>query len=255
MKKWIIRGAIAFVVLVVIVVVVIGLTLDSGVKKAVEYAGPKLTQVDVKLDSVSLSLLSGSGKIKGLVVGNPEGYKTPSAISLGLASLSLSPGSLFADKVVIKSINIEAPEITFETNLKQSNIGKILANVESVTGGGSKTQEPDKSAGASKKLQVDDVSVSGGKINVSVTGLAGKTVTVPLPTIHLSGLGQGPEGITGAELAKLLLVQIEKSAAQAAAGAVSDLSKQALGLGKDAEKTTTDSLNKATKGIGNIFKK
>jgi hypothetical protein len=255
MKKWIIRGAIAVVALVVIVVVVITLTLDSSVKKAVEYAGPRLTQVDVKLDSVSLSLLGGSGKIKGLVVGNPEGYKTPSAISLGHASMTLNPGSVFSDKVIIKSIIIEAPEITFETNLRQSNIGKILANVESATGG-SPGDAPATGESSTKKLQVDDVMVSGGQIHVSVTGLVGKTLTVPLPTIHLTGLGQGPEGITGAELAKRILVEVEKSAAQAAAASVADLSKRALDdLGKDAGKAATDSINKATKGLGDLFKK
>jgi len=254
MKKWIIGGGIIVVLIIFVALVVVSLTLDSSVKKAVEYAGPKLTQVDVKLESVNLSLLSGSGKINGLVVGNPPGYKTPEAIKLGLASISLSPGSLLSDKVLIKSINIESPEITFETDLRQNNIGKILANVENATGGKEKSPEPAKSPGASRKLQVDDVMVSGGKIHVTVTGLTGKTVTVPLPAIHLSGMGQGPEGITGADLAKRLLQEVEKQAVQTAAAAATDLTKQLLNS-DNAGKAATDTLNKAAKGIGDLFKK
>ena len=83
MKKLIIRLLIALVVVVILAVLAVGLFLDGAIKRGVETFGPKLTKVDIKLQSVSLSLLSGAGTIKGLVVGNPEGFKTPSAISVG----------------------------------------------------------------------------------------------------------------------------------------------------------------------------
>ena len=100
MKKIIVRLLILLVILLVPAVVALHLFLDSAVKKAVEIAGPELMKVQVKLDSVNLSLLSGSGKVQGLVVGNPEGFKTPQAISVGAASLALQPASLLADKIV-----------------------------------------------------------------------------------------------------------------------------------------------------------
>ena len=65
MKKLLIGLLIALVVVVVIAVVAIGLFLDGAIKKGVETIGPQVTKVDVKLEGVSLSLLSGSGKIKG----------------------------------------------------------------------------------------------------------------------------------------------------------------------------------------------
>jgi AsmA-like protein len=257
MKKILIRVLVVLVILVVLIVVGIGLFLDSGIKRGVEAVGPMLTKVNVKLDSVSVSLLSGSGKVKGLVVGNPEGFKSPSAIQVGTASLSLQPGSLLSDKLVIKSVNVQAPEITFETDLKGNNLSKILANVESATGGTSTSEKPKEpaQAKASKKLQVDEFVLTGGKIHVALTTLGGKSATVPLPEIRLADLGKGPEGITAAELTKLVLQAIEKSAAQAASGAVADLSKQAAEITKDATKSAGDSVNKATKGIGDLFKK
>ena len=122
MKKLIIRLLIALVVVVILAVLAMGLFLDEAIKRGVETFGPKLTKVDIKLQSVNLSLLSGAGTIKGLVVGNPEGYKTPSAISVGEATLALKPGSLLSDKIVIKTIKVQAPEITFETDLKHNNL-------------------------------------------------------------------------------------------------------------------------------------
>src|SRR4051794_693185 len=117
MKKFLI-GIVALVVVVVIGTVAgLALFLDSAIKRRVETLGPQLTKVDVKLDGVSVSLLSGSGKITGLVVGNPAGYQTPHAIRVDAASLALTPSSIFSDKVIIKSIHVESPTIYYEGGL------------------------------------------------------------------------------------------------------------------------------------------
>ena len=89
MKKIIKLIVIAILVLVVLAVLAVHFFLDAGLKRGVETVGPMMTKVPVKVDSVSLSIMSGSGNIKGLVVGNPEGYKTPSAISVGKSTLSM----------------------------------------------------------------------------------------------------------------------------------------------------------------------
>src|SRR5881409_3710652 len=125
MKKIIVRLLILLLVLLVLAAVAVYLFLDSAVKRAVETMGPNLTKVPVKLDYVNVSLLTGSGKIRGLVVGNPEGYKSPSAIRVGAGSLALKPASLLSDKVVIEAINLQGPEVTFETDLTQNNLSKI----------------------------------------------------------------------------------------------------------------------------------
>ncbi|HUZ07125.1 MAG TPA: hypothetical protein VMV89_06520, partial [Candidatus Paceibacterota bacterium] len=94
MKK-IIWGIVAgLLVLAVIALIVVAVFLDGIVKKGVETVGPKITGVSVKLDEMHIGLLTGSASIKGLVVGNPEGYKAPAAISVGLAEVSVSPLSI-----------------------------------------------------------------------------------------------------------------------------------------------------------------
>jgi len=257
MKKVLLRIGIALVIIVIIAVVTIGLSLDGIVKRGVETFGPKLTKVDVKLDKVSLSILSGSGQISGLVVGNPEGFKTPHAISVGSASLSLSPGSLLSDKIVIKSIKVDAPEITFEGGFGGNNLSKILANLNEVTGGGGTNAAAKPSEQKpGKKLQVDDFLITGAKLHVSLSGLmGGSSVPVPLPDIHLTGLGSGPDGITAAELTKKVLTEIETSAAKAATEAAANLGKGATDAAKDATKAAGDAASKVGKGIGDLFKK
>lgn len=257
MKKILLRLLIAVVVLLIIALVAVGFFLDAAVKRGVETVGPMVTKVDVKLQSVSLSLFSGSGKIKGLVVGNPPEFKAPNSISVGSASLALEPKSLFSDKVIIKSIVIEAPEITYEQSLSGNNLSKLQANVAAATGGGgtqpAKPKEPSAPTEAkpSKKLQVNQVVITGGKVHASVTELGGKSATLPLPEIRLQNLGTGPEGITPAELTAQVLQAVLDGAAKQGASAAADLAKGAVYLGKE---TATNSLQNVKKGLGNLFK-
>ena len=135
MKKFILRLVIALVVIVIIAAVAMALSLNWVIKKGVQTVGGNVTKVDVKLSSVNVSLLSGAGKFKGLIVGNPPGFGAPWAINVGTLSLAIEPRSLLSDKIVVRSVNVQAPEITFETDLRANNLSKILANVQGAPGG------------------------------------------------------------------------------------------------------------------------
>src|SRR5438445_13352703 len=139
MKKLIIRGIVVLLVLLVLAIGVSIYFLGSIVKKGVETVGRQITKTEIRLDSATLSLLSGSGKLKGLLVGNPQGFKAASAIKVGAVSVGVAPGSVFSDKVHVKEIRVQAPEITFEGGLKGNNLSKLLDNVQAATGGSEKT--------------------------------------------------------------------------------------------------------------------
>ena len=252
MKKFLIRLVLVVVVLVVLVVVVVGLNLNSAIKKGVETIGPKITKVDVKLEAVNLSLFSGSGSLKGLVVGNPPGYKTPYAISVGNASVSVSPGSVFSDKVVVKSIRIAAPEINYEGDVLTDNLRTILKNMSGDSSGAAATNAVPKDAGKpGKRLQVDEFIISGAKVNVNVNvnGLAKVSEPVVIPDIKLPPLGQGPEGITSEELSQKALAAISDYVLKYAVNKAADVGKEAV------KKAASEELNKATEGLGNLLKK
>jgi hypothetical protein len=261
MKKILFRLLIALLVLLVLAFVAVGLFMGRALKGGVEKYGSQYTKVDVKLNTASLSLFSGAGKLKKFVLGNPEGFKSGFAISMDTAGLSLKPASVFGDKVVIKSISFESPEIAFEVALTGNNLKKILSNLQETTGGGEKSApqpaEPQPAAAkSSKKLQVDDFLIKGGKIHLSAnTPVGEKSATLSLPEIHLTNLGQGPDGITGAELAKIVLTAIETEAAKIAATAIPQLQSGALFLGNDSGKGGTNNMDKATKAVGDFLKK
>jgi hypothetical protein len=247
MVKWLVRIGLALVVLCVAALVLVWVYLDSIVKRGVEKVGPTVTKTDVRLKGVKLSPFSGNGELQGLLVGNPEGFKTPSAIQVQSVAVSLQPKSVMGDKVIVRSININAPQITFEGGLQGNNLSKLLENVQ----GTSSKQEPatkEEQKATTRKLQVDDLVITGGKVHVAATVLGGNTATVNLPEIRLANLGQGPEGITPAELTERVLRAVLDGALKSVSGLGADMTESLKGAG-------TNTLQKAVKGVGDLLKK
>jgi uncharacterized protein involved in outer membrane biogenesis len=254
MKKRLVQFGIAGLILLIVAVVAITLFLDRIIKSGVESAGPRIAQVDVKLAEVSHSLFSGKGEIKGLIVGNPEGFKTESAIKVDAVSVALRPSSIFSKKVVIDSVNVVAPQVTFEGGLTGNNLSKILANIENTLGSGSGTGDTNAASGQ-KKLQVNDLLITDGKITVAISGLSGQPTTVPLPQIHLTDLGKDSEGITPADLSKRILAAILEGSTKAVGSIATELGKGVTETATSLGKGAVESAEKATKGIGDLFKK
>jgi hypothetical protein len=248
MKKLIVRIVLGLVIILVLAVVGSLLFLGPILKRGVEKVGPMIAKVPVKLDSASISLLGGSGTLKGFVVGNPEGYKTSEAMKVGTVFLSIAPGSVLQEKKHVRSIKVEGPEITYETDLKGSNLGKLLDNV-----GGSAEQDkkaPTKDQQTSKtKLQVDEFVITGAKVHVNASMLG--SGTVPLPEIRLKDLGQGPDGITPAELSKKVLAAILDETVKAVGANALQLKEGGKAIGTGA----IDEVKKGAGGLLDSFKK
>jgi hypothetical protein len=258
MKKLFLGVVIVLVVLIVAAVIGVGLFLDSIVKMGMETVGPKITQVSIKVDAVNLSLLNGSARVKGFVVGNPEGYKTPQAISVGSAAVGVNPLTIFSDKIVVRSVRIEAPEITFEGGLGGNNLSKIMDNVNAVAkNGGPAATNTTARAGnePGRKMEVDDFLITGAIVHVSLTGIGGREMTLTLPDIHLTNLGTDRAGITATDLTRRVLGAITTATIKAVANATTDIGKVTGNLGKDAQKAVDQDVNKISRGIGGLLKK
>jgi len=250
MKK-IIWGIVAgLLVLAVIALIIVATFLDGIVKKGVETVGPKITGVTIKLDEMHIGLLTGSARVKGLVVGNPEGYKAPAAISVGLAKVSVDPLSIMSGKIVVRSIHVESPEITFEGGLSENNLGKIMDNVDTVSrnGGPAPAAQPGGSPKPAKKIEVDDLFITGAKVHVSLAMLGGKEMTLTLPEIHLTNLGKGNAGLTATDLTRAVFQSITSATIKAVADA-------AANVGGDVKKLGGAGINKLKSGLGGLLGK
>jgi uncharacterized protein involved in outer membrane biogenesis len=246
-KKILLFGGLGLVVLIVVAVIVAGLFLGNIVKVAVNNVGPKLTQTPLTVEAVDLSLLTGSATIQNLIVGNPAGYSAPDAIRVGRVDVRVNPMSVLSDKIVVKSVRVESLEVTLEGNpLGANNLKKIEDNVSAAASSSPSSTNPPAAAATpakpGKKLEVDDLVITGAKVHY------GAGLTLPLPDIHLTDLGKGPEGITAADLSRQVLSEV-------VSGAIKTVGNAAANLGKNAGKAVGAEVNKITTGLGGLLKK
>ena len=259
MKRILLIVGALLAVMVIGLVVFVFTGLGGAIKAIVEGVGSKATGTEVTLASADVSLTSGDGTLKGLVVGNPKGFKTPSAIELGQIHVKIDTSTVTSSTVVVKEILIEGPRLTYELGAGGgSNIGVIQDNVAAMGGGsggggGSKGAGGGKPSGEPKekepksesgtKLIIEDLVVRGGHVAASASFLSGKDLGAPLPDIHLRDIGKSEGGVTSSELAKRILDALTHGALDAVKGLNLDsLEKAAGGALGGAIKSATDIL-------------
>ena len=212
MKKILIGGAVVLVVVVAVLMLVLG-NINPIVKKGVETAGPKILKAPVTLDKVDISVLSGSGKLSGLTIGNPAGFQTEYAFQLGKVEVELETGSVTTDTIHVKNILIDSPSIIFEGAFDKNNLGQLQANAEAYTAsdtseGPAEEQQAADSDG--KKILIDHLAIQNGDVSISMKLLFDKELTVELPTIELNDIGKDKDA-TLADAMKLVLAAINKA--------------------------------------------
>lgn len=220
-----------------------------------------MTQTPITLEKAKISLFSGKGELHGLVVGNPEGFSTPSAFFLNKIKISIRPMSVFSEKIVIREILIDNPEITYETSLAGSNIGVIKKNVEAFTSP-SQTETEEAPAPteteAGKTVQIDNLQLLNGKIQLSATALKGKTVDIPLKDLQFTNIGKDTGGTDFAKVITELFIAISNAVIEAVAGSGKLLGSGADTIGdkvKEAEETAKEGASKAFSEMKKLFKK
>jgi uncharacterized protein involved in outer membrane biogenesis len=252
MKKILVRVVLLVAVLVLVALVVVFFSLNSIVKKGVDTYGPEMTKVKVTLGAANISPFSGSGQLKKLFVGNPEGYKTASAIEVGDVKVGVQIGSVMGDTITVNEVNIQSPEITLEGTLAGNNLSKILDNLNATSSTKEKQKNEPTAGKKEKKFIVKDIVLNGAKVHVNVSAL-GQSVamTLPIPDIHLQNVGTAEGGVSAAELSRQILQPVLVAATEAATKAIASGSKDLQNLGKGG----ADQIGKAAKGIGDLFKK
>ena len=250
------KRLIGFALLAVIIVAVIYFAgssiLNKGIKSGVETYGPRVTQTPVTLEDVQLSILSGSGMLKGLHVGNPEGYKSENIFALGQIDLKVNTRSVFSDKIIIDHIIIKRPAMSYEKKLTTSNLKKLLENIEQFTGPSSEpeaeTAEEEK-AGTKKQVVIKKLLIEDGTIYVGALGIG---QTIPLPRIEMENIGEDGNEMTMPEVIDLVLSQVLQSIGPAIAsagelgGAAADVLKT---QGLDKVGQATDLVGEGIKGL------
>lgn len=215
-------------VIALVIILAVGLwwlsrSLGPLVASAVRTHGPEITGVSVQLDGVNISPFNGTAELRGLVIGNPEGFHAGQALSLGEFSAAINLRSLNSDVIVIERIVIVKSDITYELGPGGSNLQAIERNVDRYAGKSGSSSAPTKTTGAQKgggkKFLIRDLVIKDATVEMSAAVLQGKALTVPLPELHLRDIGRESNGATAGEVVKQVLGALIKSVSGAVAKA------------------------------------
>ncbi len=266
-KSLLIGGGVigGIVILGVIAVIVIFSSIDSIIKAAVEEIGPKITQTEVKLDKVDLTVSSGRASLSGLKIGNPAGFTTPHAFSLANISVKIDISTIGEDTIVIQEILIDAPDViaefkkldfnpldpkgSIQKSMKTSNFIAIQNNVDAFIkkntfGGGTSTASGN--TGEQPKLIIEKFRMNDVKVRVvSHDGLKLDTTLPPL-SIALDDIGKKEGGLTPEQITAVLIPKIQDQITKAMTG---DLTKVASEMFSKLGGSVKQGLDAATKAL------
>ncbi len=246
-------------IIVVVVIIIFGLSnLGPIIKKAVNSYGPNITKTELHVDDVGVSIFSAEAKIKKFFLGNPDGFKTPSAMTVGSVLVNVDEKSLSSNTIVIDRIEVIRPEITYEKKGKIDNFNTILNNITQT----SDSKKRSKKEGTGKKLIIRDFILKEGNVNLelSVYGLGDKKIDVPLPNLHLKDIGKKKNGASPAEAFKEVFAALYGKITSPAVTDVLNKQLNSYGvnlnsLGADAIKQLEGRTGIAEEGLKDVGKK
>jgi len=252
MKKIFIGLAVLVIVLGIVLWRVYA-NLDVIVGNLIEEAGSEVTQTSVKVSGVELDLLAGKAGLSELSVANPAGFSDPQVFSLEKVAVEIDIESLGSNPVIINEILVRQPKVFYEMNKDgKSNLDVLKKNVESYSASGSsaadtKEAQPSDSKGEEIKLIIKKLAFEGGHLNASSALTPDKKIEADLPAFHMTNIGQSSGGATSDQIAKAVMNELVRQAADAAARAGVD--KLADDLKAKGQEKLDEELGGALKGL------
>ncbi len=221
-------GIIVSIIVVLVLGVAVYVVVNSGslIKTAVETVGSEVLGVDVSLDSAEISLTEGSGELRGLAIGNPDGFGGSHAMRLGQIKLVLDVAQMSEELVVIKSVLIDKAELAIVAKGSTTNLQVIMATLDSSSTDTTSAAEDDSS---DVKLIIDEFVFSNAQTSL-VSDLLGDA-SVNIADLKLTGIGRKADGATIREVLQQILAPIVRSSTQAVAAQGLDIEGAKQGLG------------------------
>jgi len=198
---------IVVVLVVVLLIVVVGAALlvqvsgGRALKYGIETIGSSTLKVNVAVEDVSLSILGGKLKLKGLVVANPPGYEYENLLELESGQIDVNMKSLLSDTVTIKNLNLDGISLVIEQkDIRGNNLQDILNNLPASEDAAAEA-DPD-----ARKLHIDKLTITNTAVTAKLLPLPGRAASIPLKLdpIEMNNLGADNKMTTAILTAKIL---------------------------------------------------
>ena len=177
---------------------------DRIAREAIVNYGSEMTQAKVTVGQVSIDMINGKCVIKNFILANPKGFKADYAIKVKEFNLEIAPSTLTEQVILIKRIQIVAPDIIYERSDKNTNFDMIQGNIAAYLGP-TKAQSPD-----DKKVIVNQLSIKDGKIQALAAFMNGQPVVFDLPDLYMKNLGKAENGLSPGQLGQVIVLALKK---------------------------------------------
>ena len=192
MSKKLVTGIVVVFMITLGVIWQLGTKPDKTVKSIVQATASDVLKTPVIISSMSIDIKQGKADISGLTVDNPEGYNKEYAFQINSITVDLDTNFVHEGLLVIKSLQIENPWISFEGNVPgDSNMHLLLDNLKSASAGNGSTPY-DKDL----KIIIEKLKVNRGVIQANAPETPDRIVKVKLPDFEISGIGRSQNGIS-----------------------------------------------------------
>ena len=210
MKKWL-SGILCLLLVVVIVLMVVIFNLGPVVKIVVNTYGPDITKTQMHLDKADVSIFKAQVALENFVLGNPKGFSSPNAITVGSMRVDIDETTLLKDTIIIDRIEMRQPEITYEINGTTDNFQAIIDNLKKSeksenTG---KKEKPEKKSEKKdgKKVVIRDLVLKNIKVKTAAAFAGGDIISTTISEIHLKNVGEKQNGV---DIAQAMLIVLNE---------------------------------------------
>ena len=243
MKKGILAAIAVILLLFIGGIAYIYSSIGSVISDTIAQEGSAITQTKVSVGVSEYSTTSGLATLSQIQVANPAGFKSALALNVGQIDLWIEPESLSTDVIRVKSLILQAPEITYEIVDRTDNLRALKYQIE-------ETIKQTQNQTGEKRLLLERIQIKNGVVIVKSDDLSGARRTAQLGPITLNNIGLGQGGVSAAELAHLLTLEILRETTIAALNTDLPLSDQARNILNGA----LDETKNAVKMFKNLLK-
>ncbi len=253
----VLKMAVGLVIVLAVLAIVALFFLGPLVKKTVNTLGPKLLGVPVSVQQVAIRPLSGSLRLEGMMIGNPEGYSQDALFALKEVRVKIDIASLPGNgPIVIRELAIIEPQVAYEVAGGKSNLETLTAKLAKAE----KTPAPQpaqKDKKAPRKVIIDLLEFRDGQVSYRSNLTLGKAVPLPLPDLRLTAIGRDQGGIKAVDAVNKVLGELLNLVGTVVAQvgtAVLDTGKAAVGAGKDVVVGGAEKVKEAGAAVKGLFK-
>jgi hypothetical protein len=254
MRKWLTR-LICIIILVSFVALAALFNLGKIIKYAVNKYGPDITKTEMQLGHADVSLSGGKIKLENFILGNPENFSSPNALTVDSVIVDVDEKTLTHDTVIIDRVELLQTEITYEIKGTTDNFRTIIDNMkkkekpEDRRKSGEGKQVKKDHGESKKKILIRDLFIKDIKVRTVAAVAGGNIATLNVSELHLRNIGQQQSGV---ELAQAIWIVLNELYTQVISPDFLGVIKEGLnGFGQELEgaKKEMESLGKAFKGL------